>query len=128
MPKTQILGALRTASGLLNLYTNFYPDWTKNDWVMSQKPYAHNIWKYTINLVDLWGAGYFTAPRPLEKSMPSTWRSQGGGGGIVPQLGVEILGKVCLWDLKNNIFCGEKFFIPIMLKTSKNSNCQFSEC
>ena len=31
MPKTHILGALLTASGLLNLYTNFHPDWLKNE-------------------------------------------------------------------------------------------------
>ena len=30
MHKPQVLGALLTASGLLNLYTNFYPNWTKN--------------------------------------------------------------------------------------------------
>ena len=29
MPKPQSLGALLTASDLLNLYTNVYPDWTK---------------------------------------------------------------------------------------------------
>ena len=44
MPNNQILGALLTVSGLLNMYTNFYPQWTKNDWAMSQRPYAHNIY------------------------------------------------------------------------------------
>ena len=39
--KTQMLGALLTASGLLSLYTNFYPYWTTNGLVKSQKPYAH---------------------------------------------------------------------------------------
>ena len=31
MAKAQILCALLVASSLLNSYTNFHPDWTKND-------------------------------------------------------------------------------------------------
>ena len=31
MPKTQVYGALRVASGLLNSYMKFHQDWTKND-------------------------------------------------------------------------------------------------
>ena len=40
MPKTQILDNILTASGLLDLNSNFYQGWTENDWVMSKKPYS----------------------------------------------------------------------------------------
>ena len=32
----------------------FHPDWTKNDRVMSKKPYAH-IWACVPNLIDFGG-------------------------------------------------------------------------
>ena len=51
MPKPEIMGVLLVSSGPRNSYTNFYPDWTKNGWVMSKKPYAH-IWVYVPNLID----------------------------------------------------------------------------
>ena len=38
IPKSNIFDALLVASGVLNSYIKFHPDWTKNGWVMSQKP------------------------------------------------------------------------------------------
>ena len=50
MTKTKMFGALLVASGLLNYYMKFHQDWTKNGWVMRQKPYAH-IWTYAPNFI-----------------------------------------------------------------------------
>ena len=51
MPKTQILDAVLVAIGLLNLYINFHPDWTKVAELWAKRPYSH-IWAYAPNLID----------------------------------------------------------------------------
>ena len=48
-------GALLIASGLRNSFMNFYPDWTKNGWVMGQKKHmpifgnTHQKWNLNLN-------------------------------------------------------------------------------
>ena len=75
-------------------------------------------------LMGVFRAGYFTAPPrgghcPLEKFMPP--------------LGIEILGK-CVCETLRITFSKKispeagLFSIPFMLKTSKISICQTSEC
>ena len=51
MPKTKIICALLVAIGLLNLYMNLRPDWTKKADLYAKTPYVHK-WAYSQNLID----------------------------------------------------------------------------
>ena len=50
MSKTKIVGALPEASGLLNTYTKFHPNWGKMSGLWAKKTHAH-IWGRKPNLI-----------------------------------------------------------------------------
>ena len=59
--QNQIIGALLPAISLMNLYTNLYPDWRKNDWGHDITPTMNKI--FHISVRDWWKIVFTQKPK-----------------------------------------------------------------